>query len=336
MSRSLLLSIILCFTALCSFAQKEGEKLSLTKEQTADLIKRTLSIDTAKVFRDFSQEACKCIDSIETDNKSMKEIAAAISDCIDKQVMAYQLTVKIYQSMTNPMAGNKIILNSDKESDEYKQHYYNMERWLTDSCGSIKLKIATSDIVKNNSYSDNKEANAQYNEGIDLLKTDQYEPALKKFNKAVEIDPGFVFAWDNVGICNRRLGKYDEAIVAYKKSLELDPKGITPLHNLPVAYELKKDFDNALKAYQQIAIVYPEDPEALYGTGRLYLFFKNDMPTGLDYMCKAYNAYVKVNSPYRSDAEKTISYVYGKMKAAGQEDEFYKILAKNNIKPSKE
>lgn len=336
MRRSLLLLILFSFSGICSFAQKEGEKLNLSKEETARLIKQALKMDTVKMFREYSEKACLCIDSIETDNKTMKEIAAGIGECIDKEVMAYQVVAKVYQSMINPNSDNKIVINSDKESDEYKKQYYDMERWLTDSCKAIKRKIAVSDIVKDNSFSENKKASALYNEGIDLMKSEQYEPALKKFSKAVEIDPGFVFAWDNLGICNRRMGKFDEAIAAYKKSLELDPQGVTPLHNLPVAYELKKDYESALKAYQQIGTVYPEDPEALFGCGRIYIFFKEDLPTGLDYMCKAYNEYVKLNSPYRSDAEKTISYVYGKMKAAGKEDEFYKVLSKNNLKPTKE
>lgn len=336
MRRILILSIFLSFSGISSYAQNEGEKLNLSKEETANLIKQALKMDTVKLFREYSEKACLCIDSIETDNKTMKQIAAGIGECIDKEVIAYQLVAKIYQSMINPNSDNKIEINTDKETAGYKEHYYNMERWLTDSCQSIKRKIAVSDIVKDNSFSENKKANSLYNEGIDLMKTEEYEPALKKFSKAVEIDPGFVFAWDNLGICYRRTGKFDEAIAAYKKSLELDPKGVTPLHNLPVAYELKKDYDNALKAYQQIGTVYPEDPEALFGCGRIFIFFKEDLPTGLDYMCKAYNEYVKLNSPYRSDAEKTISYVYGKMKAAGKEDDFYKILSKNNLKPNKE
>ena len=336
MSRSLVLFILVSFISLSSFAQKEEEKLNLTKEQTADLVKKALNMDTVAIFRDYSQKACLCIDSIETDNKVMKEIAAAISDCIDKEVIGYQVITKLYQSMINPASDNKITINTNKESDEYKKQYYDMERWLTDSCKAIKKKIATSDIVKDNSYSENKKANRLYNDGVELMKKENYETALGKFKEAVEIDPGFVFAWDNLGICYRRTGKYSEAIEAYKKSLELDSRGMTPLHNMPVAYELNKDYDNALKAYQHIGTIYPEDPEALFGQGRIYLFFKEDLTTGLDFMCKAYNAYVKVNSPYRSDAEKTISYVYGKMKAAGKEDEFYKILAKNNIKPSKD
>jgi tetratricopeptide (TPR) repeat protein len=158
---------------------------------------------------------------------------------------------------------------------------------------------------------------------------------LSYFEAAVAADPKFAFAWDNVGVCSRRLGKLDEALTAYNKSLEIDPKGVTPLHNIPVVYEFQKNFDKAIEAYQNILHFYPDDPEAYYGEGRIYAFFKIDLEKALQNLCKAYNIYTNTNSPYRVDAEKNINYIHGKMKAEDKEARFFEILKENNIAAEK-
>ena len=86
-------------------------------------------------------------------------------------------------------------------------------------------------------------------------------------------------------------------------------------------------------AYQRLAAIYPDDPETFYGIGRVYIL-KNDSEKALDNMCKAYNLYIKINSPYRTDAEKNIQMLYQQMKKDNKEDVFNKILKDNNINPN--
>jgi tetratricopeptide (TPR) repeat protein len=104
-----------------------------------------------------------------------------------------------------------------------------------------------------------------------------------------------------------------------------------PLQNIAVVYEYKKEYDKELDAYKRLLEIYPDDPEVYYGIGRIYTFFKNDPEKGLDNFCKAYNLYIKINSPYRTDAEKNISSIYRQMKKDNKENVFLKILKDNNI-----
>jgi hypothetical protein len=48
-------------------------------------------------------------------------------------------------------------------------------------------------------------------------------------------------------------------------------------------------------------------------------------------MCKAYNAYIEQNSPYRVDAQNNIGIYYKKLKALGKEESFQNILKANHI-----
>jgi len=139
--------------------------------------------------------------------------------------------------------GNKqidISININEDSNEYKEYYYEMERYLVNTCPSVKAKVAANDKVGEKSISRNSEALKYYNLGIDESKKENFEKAIEYYKKAVVFDPNFAFAYDNIGICYRRLNKFDEAIEAYEKSLKIDPNGSMPLQNIAVAYQYKK------------------------------------------------------------------------------------------------
>jgi len=292
---------------------------------------------TDTLLKELSENACKCIDSIDTKNKSNEDIAKESNKCIDIQAGAYQMGSKLMGidlSSTLLNNGNKTIdinINTNKNSKEYKEYYYEMERYLMDNCKALKITIGANDIENEKSVSKNPEALKQYSKGIKLFKKEDYEKALPYFEKAVKADSVFAFAWDNIGICNRKLNNLDAAIYAYNKSLELDPNGLMPLQNIAIVYEYKKEYNKAISAYENLAELDSFNPEVFYGIGRIYAFYLNNQEKGLDNMCKAYNLYLKQKSPYRSDAEKLINTIYTEMKKQGKVIRFNEILKENNI-----
>ena len=290
-----------------------------------------------KLLKETSEKACKCIDSIDTRNKSSEELAKEVSKCIDRQEEGYQLTSKIMNiDLTSNLKTTEkktidIVLNTNKNSDEYKKYYSEIENYLSDHCKALKMTLASSDIENDKSVSNNPVALNFYSKGLKYFKNDDYKKALTYFEKAVKADSVFAFAWDNIGVCYRKQDNYDAAIYAYNRSLAIDPNGITPLQNIAVAYEYKKEYDKAIKAYKTLSELDSFNPEVFYGIGRVYAFFLNDYEKGLDNMCKAYNLYTKQKSPYRVDAEKLIGSIYKEMKKLNNTDKFNEILKANNI-----
>jgi tetratricopeptide (TPR) repeat protein len=325
MRKYLNLSVLLFFIYNPSFSQKDTTLLS--REETKNILSQ-INIDTAKMLKDYSEKACSCIDSIKLRKKDNKEIAADIGECINRQTILYQSMMEINRAMKE---GNlNIELNVDKGSRQYKAYYFRIEEWLTDSCASLSRAVEANNKEAEFSVSKDKKALEQYQKGMNFLEKENYKEALAWFEKAVNTDPKFAFAWDNIGICNRRLKNFDAALEAYNTSLALDPNGKTPLQNIPVVYEFKEAYDKAIEAYNKLLSVFPGDAEAYYGIGRMYIY-KSDLEKGLDNMCKAYNLYVEMNSPYRVDAQNIVSGIYKQMKANGQEELFYKILKDNHI-----
>lgn len=292
-------------------------------------------IDTKKLFKELTDQACSCIDSIPTYNRIKDSITANISSCIDDKVGAYQLGQKFANmDLSNPTGEKKeinVTLNLNKNSQEYKDIYYEMEKYLMDNCPVLKDKIAANNLVNNNSMSSNQEALDLYNLAIDETKKENYKGAIEYYKKAVKIDPKFAFAYDNMGICYRRLEQYDLALESYEKSLKIDPNGLMPLQNIAVVYSYKKEYQKAVKTYEKIATIDPNNPEVFYGIGQLYALHLNDTEKGLDNMCKAYKLYVEQKSPYRTDAEKLIQMIYADMKKNGNEAKFNEILKANNL-----
>lgn len=69
--------------------------------------------------------------------------------------------------------------------------------------------------------------------------------AVGHLRKAIENDPEFLAARNNLGAMLIAAGQPDEAIAQLKECLELDPHAPLPYANLAVALMMKEDFDGA-------------------------------------------------------------------------------------------
>lgn len=283
------------------------------------------------VIKNISDEVCKCVDSINTFNKSKAEVANEINACIKKHVLVYQVSTQLFDGDTSAQGKKEIVVDISENSQTFKKYYYEIERYTMDSCAAVRSRISMDDKQSAKSYSTNKKAQDYYSKGVEEAGKENYSGAVEYYKKALAIDSEFVFAWDNLGLSYRKLNDYDNALAAYKKSLEIDPYGAMPLQNIAVVYLFKKDYPEAIEAYERLAAIDEKNPETYYGLGRLYAFSLNDYEKGLDNMCKAYNLYIAQKSPYRTDAEKNIQTMYAEMKKEKKEDKFFEILKANNI-----
>jgi len=66
-------------------------------------------------------------------------------------------------------------------------------------------------------------ATAQVEFGIKVAQKKLWREAAYRFEKAVEIDPTYPAAWNNLAIAYEEQGKFEEANKAYAKAVELDP-----------------------------------------------------------------------------------------------------------------
>lgn len=257
-----------------------------------------------------ANDACDCISEIEASSDAKNEGIAA---CI------------------------KTSLESSKEKKEDSNeadtelNYKIVENFLVQHCKSLKELAFTENKKFKYASSDNVLAQLAYDDGMEYINEGDTENAILKFTKAVDIDPNFAFAWDNLGISYRKNKQYDQAIASYLKSLEIYPEGRLPLLNIAITYNLNQQYSEAVTYYSKFIEIYSDDPEGYYGLG-LILYTQDQEEAGLDHLIRAYTIYTSQNSPYRADAAKKIGYMYKDLKNQDRLEVFNKVADKYNLK----
>lgn len=292
-----------------------------------------------KMLAELSENGCKCLEKINKANKSKEEVLTMINECIADETNAYHLGKQLLDieipedTKDKDTITKNINITIGDDSPEYQTSYQEVENYLMANCKELKNLLASNDEENSKSVSNNREALEWYDKGIKQMEAENNKKAITYFKKALEIDSQFAFAWDNLGLCYRKMEDYENAINCYKKSIEIDPNGMTPRQNLAVAYSFQKEYELAIEAYEGLAELDEDNPEIYYGIGVIYTIYLQDLELGLTNMCKAYNLYTEMKSPYRTDAEKLIQAIYAEMKKQGKEDRFNEILKEYNITP---
>ena len=151
--------------------------------------------------------------------------------------------------------------------------------------GKKDEKTATSSVIPVPGYTPpgNETAKEHYRKGLAHQENREYDAAIREYLKAIEGDPEFTDAMDNLGLVYRMAGKLDEAERWYDRSLSIRPNNVTALGNLAVLYRFKGMSEKAVKLYKTAVEIAPQDPEPYYGLG-CTLHEKGDFAESIKYI----------------------------------------------------
>lgn len=82
------------------------------------------------------------------------------------------------------------------------------------------------------------ESKAQVQFGIELAQKGLWKEAEFRWEKAVELDPTYPSAWNNLAIAYEQRGDFAQALKAYEKARALDPKNNFILQNYDLFREI--------------------------------------------------------------------------------------------------
>jgi tetratricopeptide (TPR) repeat protein len=295
--------------------QSDMEATMLLLQKNCDIYNTytTAILPLDSLVPDVSSEACECVGRIST-SISLEEKNLLIKECTTNAIVTSISSKKANLSTVGQM----------------KSFYKMVSDHLVENCAAIEKVTFSNDEEKLNSYSTNEKAMEFYLKGIDFMEAKDYKKAIKFYEKAVDIDSKFVFAWDNLGRSYRLINKYDKAIEAYKKSYAVDSLNPTSLMNMAVAYNYKKDFESAIFWYQKLLEINPKDPEGHYGLALIFMNQKR-IEESLQKAIDARALYIESGSPYTADAEKLMRYLYDMFAEENKQERFKKICSDNNI-----
>jgi Tfp pilus assembly protein PilF len=117
-----------------------------------------------------------------------------------------------------------------------------MTRWV--AVFALLLAYASAPAVHADVRSD---AKAQLDFGIDVAMRGLWREAIYRWEKAVEIDPTYAAAFNDLAVAYEREGQLDKARQAYEKALELDPENLQIQQN----FELFKEINDRTAAAKE-------------------------------------------------------------------------------------
>lgn len=103
---------------------------------------------------------------------------------------------------------------------------------------------------------------AFFNMGVEALRREEPERALKAFEMALEAEPNDPETHYNVGMALLGMGKGEEAVVHIRRATELRPDYRNAHFNLGVLLARKGDDQEALHHFERAAEIDPDDPRA--------------------------------------------------------------------------
>ncbi len=141
-------------------------------------------------------------------------------------------------------------------------------------------------------------AAAWYNRGVALGELGRYEEALKAYDKAIELKLDFAAAWDSRGVALDELGRHDEALEAHDKAIELKPDYARAWYNRGVTLGKRGRHDEALKAIDKAIELKPDYAEAWFHKACTYSL-KGNKENALKNLSKA----IDLDAKYKEDAK---------------------------------
>ena len=164
------------------------------------------------------------------------------------------------------------------------------------------------DIVYNYPTDIYNQAIIYYNKALNTTASNK-ESAINYYLQAIEIEPQFIQAYDNLGQLFRVSEQYIQAIECYEKSISIYPLGHIAQINLATLYNIQNNSSKALQHYQNVIEIQPESPEGYYGVAKILLDSKS-YDSALEYAKKALIRYERKPNTAIGDCYSLIGLIY--------------------------
>ena len=130
-----------------------------------------------------------------------------------------------------------------------------------------------------------------FDRGVCFFSINNYEEALKCYDKVLKLNPEYTDVWFRKGECLLSMNNYEEALKCYNKAVELDPcDAIGWINKGSCLYGMEK-YEEAIKYYDKGLELDPKHTIALWSKGNALAFGLGDYEEAI----KCYDKALKIN-----------------------------------------
>ena len=107
---------------------------------------------------------------------------------------------------------------------------------LRTNLGAVALLLVVSSAIL--SADERSDARAQVDFGIEVARRGLWKEAIYRWERAIDTDPTYAAAWNNLAIGFEREGRLGEALEAYDNAIDLEPNNLTIEQNYDLFLEM--------------------------------------------------------------------------------------------------
>ncbi|MGB8656983.1 MAG: protein kinase [Candidatus Zixiibacteriota bacterium] len=187
--------------------------------------------------------------------------------------MAYYKLAEMKGWQREGLEKNKMIDKAVEYSDKVsqKERYY-IESLKAGISGDYAREIKKLKMIVQR-YPDEKEAFSVLGDLYNYT-LQQFEEAVRSYLRAIEIDPLYKMAYNDLAYAYNSLGDFEKSIWAINKYITLAPEEANPYDTRGDIYALNGKIDQAIESYQKALEIKPDFSLSLPKRGLMYLFKK--------------------------------------------------------------
>jgi Ca-activated chloride channel family protein len=107
--------------------------------------------------------------------------------------------------------------------------------------------------------------------GLEFYEAGKFAEAIKAYDEAIKLKPGYGEAYANRGDAYLRSGQFKKAVESYKQAVQFKPDLSTAHNNMGTAYYKLGEYKKAIAAYTQALKINPKAPSTYYNLGAAYI-----------------------------------------------------------------
>lgn len=170
-----------------------------------------------------------------------------------------------------------------------------------------------------------EEARQAYNNAFSLKRQGKLREAEEAYRKAIQFDPKYCDAMDNLGVLLRGRGELDEAAEWYRRSLAVKPDNPVAHQDLAVVYSIKGDRAKTEAEYRWLIEHDPTNPEGYYGLGNSRLA-AGEAVAAVEPLERAAELYRAASSPLLPDAQYLLGVAFFRQKEYAKAKEYLLLV----------